>query len=523
MPSDQNARFTPDRRLHRLSWLFVLASTAKAVVGIFIGIAIFGSRNPAVFWGLLVLVPIGAQAVLHQWVFRYGFGPRGLVIKKGLLFRNRREIAYHRIENLNTERNILHRLVGVAQVTVETSTGGSQAEGTFQVLGLEAVEEMRRRVFASRQAAPAAAPNTPDERTLLHLEPGELVRFGLTDNRSLVVLLALAGALTQMGAMRFASTHLSGVLGAFNLAGVMDNALLFQVLWVIGAVVIAFVGAAVLSILLALITLYDFRLTRDAPGDTQGYRDLRTHYGLFTRVATTLRQRRIQAVHRRASWRHRLLGRVSVQVEIAGGTRQPDAQQQSGSAGGQRDLWVAPVCRPDQARALIAAALPGFRGAVLDRADWQPLAPGAFGRLMRLGLIVWLLAVSVPALWFLNGWGVWVMAAGVGPAWLFARLYVRYTAWAIEDGFLLYRHGWLTRRLSVVRLDRVQTVRVGRSPLDRWHGMAGVFADTAGAAPWGQRVNIHYLDTTVARRLAARLYTNRAGERAAGAFSDDSA
>src|SRR5690606_34688351 len=150
------------------------------------------------------------------WVFRYGFSDRGLVIHEGLIFRNVRTVDYERIENVDTQRGVLHRMAGVAEVRVETSSGG-KPEALIRVLSLADVQAMRERIFAQRGAAGragegaegmagaegadgyGAALSAADREVLLALPPAELVRFGLIDNRGMLVVAAVLGFLAQSG------------------------------------------------------------------------------------------------------------------------------------------------------------------------------------------------------------------------------------------------------------------------------------------------------------------------------------
>ena len=114
----------PEKRLHPLSWVFQLVGSLGAVIPIGVAVAL-GAERGGLFWvvvPLLLLGPLGA--LWHQWVYRYDFADDGLVIRDGLIFRNLRQIDYRRIENIDTQRNLLHRLLGVADVKVETSSGG---------------------------------------------------------------------------------------------------------------------------------------------------------------------------------------------------------------------------------------------------------------------------------------------------------------------------------------------------------------------------------------------------------------
>ncbi|HET9679059.1 MAG TPA: PH domain-containing protein, partial [Gammaproteobacteria bacterium] len=144
----------------------------------------------------------------------------------------------------------------------------------------------------------------------------------------------------------------------------------------------------------------------------------------------------------------------------------------------------------------------------LTVADWQPLAARAQWRLFRLFMWLWLFLATLPGVYFLQWWTLLIFAAGLPIGWFYARQYVRHTGWVIKQGILLYKHGWLTRRLAIVPLNRIQSITLKRSPFDRRYKMATVNVDTAGSASWGQQVNIAYLNEKDAAELARRLYEN---------------
>jgi putative membrane protein len=93
---------------------------------------------------------------------------------------------------------------------------------------------------------------------------------------------------------------------------------------------------------------------------------------------------------------------------------------------------------------------------------------------------------------------------------LHAHLYVKHTGWALDDEFFLLKRGWWTRKLAVVRRDRIQSVRLGDSPFDRRYRMTQLSVDNAGAASASHRVTLPYLDRREAERLARALYRSQA-------------
>jgi membrane protein YdbS with pleckstrin-like domain len=79
---------------------------------------------------------------------------------------------------------------------------------------------------------------------------------------------------------------------------------------------------------------------------------------------------------------------------------------------------------------------------------------------------------------------------------------------------VLLRSGWIWRQETLARANKIQSVSLLASPFDRRAAMARVRVDTAGAGVTSHRVDIPYLDRTVAADLAARL----AGQAASTAF-----
>jgi putative membrane protein len=477
--------------------LFGLSVAIKQMVLPLIALIFFGTRDndqgpgrpyviPIIFAALLV------RALWQQWTYRYGFGPHGLVIREGLIFRNVRQIEYARIENIDTERGVLHRLLGVAEVRVQTSTGG-KPEALISVLDLAAVQEMRAKVFADVTPGESAA-TAAVETTLLHLPAGELIRYGLIDNRGMIVVAAGVGLLQQAGLLNLDERWFESALHSSSAAGLIALGWMMQIALGLLAIVSAIVAVRMLSVVLALVTFHDFELTRQNG-------DLRARYGLFTRIALTLRTRRIQAVHQTQSLLHRWLDRVTLNVDLAGDSGGGNDQRDKNKA---RARWLAPVCPASAAPALIAAALPSID--LSDEPEWQPLAPRARGRIFRRTAVIAMLLLTGPAIWYLHGGAIVVALSCIPLAWMHAHLYTKNTRWALAKDAVMFRSGWLTRRLTIVPRDRVQTLSIDASPFDRRSRMANIYVDTAGGGAMRAGIRIRYLAADVAEGLASALY-----------------
>lgn len=500
--------FQPQERLHALSWLFGLATLIRQFLFPLIAAALFGWRDGAPPWLAALILPMLGFAILQQYFYRYGLGPSGLVIREGMFFQNIRQIDYARIENVDTERGVLHRLFGVAQVHVETSTGG-KPEATISVLSVRAADALREHIFAARAgssvSSSAAAEPAQREEVLLQLPVQEVVKFGLIDNRGIIVVAGLFGLLHESGLFE---RWVAGVRNQISLEAFDELVAVgwaMRVAFAVGILVVALLALRLLSVAFAMATLHGFRLVRAGS-------DLKVRYGLLTRVAGTLRLSRVQAVHQTEGVLHRWLERVSVRLDLAGdGSEAP----QEGSG---RVRWLAPIAPPARARELIAIALPDVD--LEAPLEWRPLAPRARRRIFKRNAVVCtLLSVALTAI--LHSYAPLLIALiGVPLSWLHATMYVRHTRWALQSDALQFRRGWLTRKLVIVPRNRIQCVRVGESPFDRRSAMASVSIDTAGSGSHSEIVRVPYLELNVARELAAALYSTAAREPAPLAQSE---
>jgi putative membrane protein len=495
MPSEQ--------RLHPASIAFALAGSLKALALPALLVLLGTSRAPGgpgrgwEFWAALFLIPATLGAIARYVSFRLRYDESEMVIRTGILFRNERHVPYARIQNLGAVRNVFHRLLGVTEVRVETG-GGKEVEATISVIRVEAFEEMRRRVFGAAAAAPtgdadratAAVPAAGE--TVLGLPIRELVLLGLIENRSLLVIGALAGLLWELGLADALADRLlgdssygRGVIREVVLTVARGGPLpLGQILLVLGAAAGLLAAVQLASIAWTVTRFYGFRLERAGE-------DLRTEYGLLTRVTGTIPIRRVQTLTISEGPLQRLARRVAIRVETAGGV---------GAAGGgsiKEREWLAPIAPRSMVPDLVAHILPEL---AYDRIDWRGVHPRAPRRATNAAAAA-AVAVSLLSSVLIGRYAVVALVLALPWFVVSARMQVRHLAWSADDDVVVFRSGWIRRRLTVARVVKVQAVALTESPFDRRTGMARVHADTAGASERSHRVSIPYLPREVARQL----------------------
>ena len=242
------------------------------------------------FWLLLFLIPSTIAAVARYLSFRLRYEGTELVIRSGLIFRNERHVPYARIQNLDAVRNLAHRLLGVAEVRVETG-GGQAPEATISVLHETVFEEMRRRIFEGRARGQAGAqqPETPEAAVpagrIANAAAPAAARGAAQRRCSTTAACCWWARPTACCGRRgcFAASGIRLARGAYGPGLVRDTAQTIAAggvpsLTRIAVLLVGVVGFLVLVRLLSMIwsgvRLHDFRLSR--VGD-----DLRTEYGLL--------------------------------------------------------------------------------------------------------------------------------------------------------------------------------------------------------------------------------------------------
>ncbi|MBD3397811.1 PH domain-containing protein [Candidatus Micrarchaeota archaeon] len=103
--------------------------------------SVFGVEKgmfPLFFFTLVVLLllPYLVWIELNYHNYTYQFRKKRLVIRKGVLNKERTVIPYAQIQNVNINRNVLQRALGVATVKIETAgTNPWESEGIIDGIG----------------------------------------------------------------------------------------------------------------------------------------------------------------------------------------------------------------------------------------------------------------------------------------------------------------------------------------------------------------------------------------------------
>jgi putative membrane protein len=534
MASDVSDSTGPLQRLHPSSIVFGILRQARGLLLPLLAVLFVARDTSWERWAALLIIPSAGFEIYRYATTRYRLGPADLLVRRGLVMRSERQIPLHRIQNVDLVQHPLHRLLGVAEVRVETA-GGSEPEAVLRVLSLAAAEGLRAELAARQDDAPAQGgggpsaeeptstgglagtalsgaqraherqpPDEPngapvDHRSLmrgsaarppaepiLRIPTTELIRLGLISNRGLAIVAVGVGVAWEFNAfdrIGFETVY----------AWAAERPALRSPVFIAALLLGAMLLLRLLSVTWTILRFHGYELRR--AGD-----DLRITCGLLTRVTATVPRMRIQLVSVRRTLVQRWLGRATVRIETAGGTGGDD---EATAIGLQTRRWFVPIVAERDLPRVLDAVAPEL-SAWLAAANWKPLSPRGRRRVMKRAVVVSLLliaaglaAAGLTGVLWLAPVGLLIAAVGVWHAHHEARV----LAHAVEPKVLMFRSGAWTRQISAVRCARIQVLRATQSPFDRRWRMATVAVDTAGAGAAEHSISIPYQSTEQAMDL----------------------
>jgi putative membrane protein len=432
---------------------------------------------------VIFLAAVLGVRFLRWTCYSYRIEDGALRIEEGILQRRQRTVPLARIQQVDVQRALRHRLAGVAALRVDTAGGSGGADATLEVISLDEADRLRRVLLAGRDQARApepgsvSQPGSAPEAGEAASAPAAAGQVGLPgaaggrDHDEGEVLVRLSAALLAVGGITGArlAAVLVVVTSVLRLAddlpeGTMRDLLETLPTGTTALLVLVLVGLPVsLAVAAASGWLTDGGFTLRLRADA-----VHVRRGVLDQREAGIGLQRIQAVRIEQNPLRRALGLAQVQLQSAGsGT----------TAGGDVTRITVPVMRVRALDALLARVLPGFDG--LPELVAAPAAArrrAVVRRVAPTGIVVTGVAlVGDPPVAGLVG-----LAGLVAVALALGELAYRGLGHATVPGHVVARRGTLTRETVVVPVARTQSTRLRSSPFQRRAGLASLHIDVAG-------------------------------------------
>ncbi len=463
-----------------MSWLFELLNVLKQFIVPIVFLLITGKGSSYEFWGLVGVGFMVPLAVARYISFRYRIGEDRIVIRSGLLHRTVRDIAFTRIQNVTLQQGLLHRMMAVAEVRLETG-GGEKEEGRMRVLGFEQARQLQGIIRSQEYGGAAArggggeeAEPAGSETVLLQLPTKELLKLGLISNKGMILVAAGFGASMQFDwqlpeqLFRQAGGWLWDHSDDFVQHGYLSYAL-----GALSLLLSAFLLLRLISMLQAVLHYHGFILRG---GDHR----LSIERGLLNRFHGSLPRTRIQAWTLRQGWLQRRFARFQLSVDAAAGGVKSEHMESS---------WpLAPIADQAHVAGVIESVLSTTAWPV---AEWLPLHASAWKREFKGPALVLIIPTAVVAYW---AWQLALLMLLAYPwLWIQSKQWAKHAGYSHANGLIAVREGWIGKSWRFAEVRKVQAVYLKQSPFDRRHGMATVFCDTVNAGSFEPPLAVRYL------------------------------
>jgi len=428
--------------------------------------SLFGSGRRLLALGATLAVVLGIAAVIGYFVaryrrFEYELTPDTFDIRSGVLSRRQREIPLRRIQNVDISQNVVQRLLGVAQVDLETAGGGG-TEAQLQYVGVDRAERLQQDISRLSRAADAAdgEPGQPDDErfeTIFEMSDHELGVLALisVDLRIASFLFFGASVFAPSAASTFdpQSWYEYG-FGLESLVGAVLGP---------AAALAAIVALALLSGALNAARYYGFTLDR-------GDEELRYERGLLQKFRGTIPLSKVQTLTVEENVIARLLGYAALTIETAGYT------PTNGDSNGSQS--AIPVAERDRVVSL-ARSLEAFDATGFERPPKRARLRYGFRYAIGLTVVVALLYLGTRFTDFRLYWYVPLVAVPLIP--VAAHLKWANRGYSLGTDHVVTRNGFWSRKQKVVPYHRVQAVFTTETIFQRRRDLATVTIDTAGS------------------------------------------
>lgn len=491
-------KFSQPSRQNLVAIVFLLLSFVRGLVSRFwpllIAFFIGSNRREGGFerWLAMVGLVVSAFSVIVSIIsyFRlyYYVEDKDLVLEKGWLRKLKLTMPIDRIQSINFEQNILHRILNVVKVDIETA-GSKDNELSLIALSRAKAEELRDFLLAEREEMREAMGEAGAEmggeneeirksahqhisKSILQLSVKDLFRSGLSENpfRGLVIILAVGG---------FLFGELSSVIGDEWLDSLVDSSGVelersaLSIFFLVATVVIPIMVVAswLLTFLLTVTTYFNLHFEETH----QGYRLV---HGIFQRKERSAQRSKIQFLVWSTQPLQQIFGMFRARLHLAGDESSRRSTIRLIGAYQQHII------------ALRESLFPGRDPATLSLQGIHPKA--AFRRFLFRGIIPALALAGL--LW---GWASFLALIWLAIQLPLARRYQRRWRWGIDDEVIYTRTHVIAQNHKMLSLYKVQAVSINQGWYHRRHGLATLVLHTAS----GRTFNVPYIEIELAHHM----------------------
>ncbi|SER48094.1 putative membrane protein [Gracilibacillus ureilyticus] len=446
------------KRLHPIAMILSAFKTIRQSIFSLLPIIILAVGNSAWFYimmGAVVFIVLIILISVLTWLrFTYQLEDDQIRIEQGIFIRKKRTISKHRIQSIDLSQNILHRLLGLTKVQIETAGSDHKIDASLHAVTMEEGKLVHDQLKYKRQFVTEEDITDDQEQEQTNelkypsetISPKALLLAGSTSG-SFGIILGLFGL-----AFSEVETFIPDQL--YNQASSWLFSQALQVLIVLSIITLIILWA--MGIVLTVIQHWNFTITRYE-------KELFITRGLLEKKQSTIPLKRIQAVGIKESIIRQPLGLATLYVEIASG----EVGQST-----ETHTLLYPLIRKQKVEEFLNKLLPEYE---YKQINWTNLPKRALPYYLFRMMIFPFLALIPVAIYFSQ----WILAPLIVTvlAGLLGYFQYKTIGYKIEGENLFIQNRLLSRDTVLVKHRRLQSFQKKQHILHRKQQLATL--DTA--------------------------------------------
>ena len=384
-----------------------------------------------------------------------------LVIQKGVFKKTKTEIPFDRIQTINFEQNLIHRLFNVVKLNMDTA-GSAGAELQINALDQTLAKNISDHILSRKTELPTtgaeveSANDRRHKKTIFRLPIPQLLKVGITENHLKSGGFIILFFIWIWENLRDAGLDVEEKIEDYVPdAEAISTSLMLVSFFVILFIVVSFL----ISLIRTVLKYYGLQMYRSGDGFI-------IESGLFNRREIAAKDQKIQIL----SWAQNLLQKWTSIYEL----RMRQASSVANSA--QSSITVAGLEWQDVSDT--ETYLFKERYTEVENIDFQPVDPYyryrrmVFWTVLALPLFLIAYAVDSPRLMIITG--VSYLLGLVG-----SHLSYKKKRWGISESMVMLRGGVFGNNAMMMELFKVQNVMVYSTPFQRRRALSSIILQSA--------------------------------------------
>ena len=446
----------------------------------FLVVIFFGGKSTQskLFIGLGIAAAIGTIFSIIKF-FRYYFYIENdeLIIEQGVLNRSKTNVPFDRIQTINFEQNIIHRIFNVVMLKVDTA-GSADNELTFQAIDHQTANQLRDILLSKRKKrstttnliADESPTNKSQYKTIMQLDVASLLKAGMVENhlRSggfiFAFLFWIWQGASEIGMEDVVEGEVSKIEYGLTLVGIL--------------LILFIVFSFLISLVRMIIKNYDLQFLRSEHG-------FKINAGLFTKRDISALDHKIQVLSWADNPLKKLINIKDLRLRQAG----------SKTVNVSKSIKI-PGCTLENIQ-LVTSSLYGPHA--LSGIDFKHIHPSYFHRIalyvLTAGLALWSL------FYYLDNTNMIIFVTFVTLAILVTRyLSMTKKTYGYNEEMLVINGGSYGDKTEVLPIYKIQSFTKTSSPYQRRKDLCSLTLHTASG-----RVGIPYIPQSDATSIVDEL------------------